>query len=253
MHDRGGIGRRPAVTLASLLIGLCLAGSASASTALPFDDNTTPAKPSVRLALSEITDPSLEDEESKPKGSDVEMLPLPDAENSDAPETDVTDEETSPVTDVKVLYDLDLLPEPVRRMRELIVGAASKGNVDALRPLLGTGVTRTQLSITGDEGDPIAYLRDMSGDGNGQETLAILLDILNAGFVHVDPGEPTELYLWPYFYALPLDQLDDRQKVELFRIVTAGDYEEMSVYGAYIFYRTGIGPEGDWKFFLAGD
>ena len=71
--------------------------------------------------------------------------------------------------------------------------------------------------------------------------------------MHVDPGLPTEFYLWPYFYSLPLEQLDDRQKVELFRIITAGDYEEMSVYGAYIFYRTGIGPDGDWKFFLAGD
>ncbi len=252
MHVSGGIGRTSAGTIL-LLIGLCLAGAASASTTLPFAHETPSAKPAVRLALSEITDQTPEDDAVKPRGSDVEMLPLPDAEGSDSPETDVTDEETGPVTDVKVLYDLELLPEPVRRMRELIVAAASKGNIDALRPLLGTGATRTELSITGYEGDPITFLREMSGDGNGQETLAILLDILHAGYVHVDPGEPTELYLWPYFYALPLEQLDDRQKVELFRIVTAGDYEEMSVYGAYIFYRTGIGPEGDWKFFLAGD
>ncbi|MEM9108070.1 MAG: hypothetical protein AAGC96_20705 [Pseudomonadota bacterium] len=239
--------------MASFLIGLCFAGSASASTALPLGNETDVSKPAVRLALSEITDLSLEEESTKPEGSDVEMLPLPDAESNDTQETDGTDGETTPATDVKVLYDLQLLPEPVRRMRELIVGAASKGSIDELRPLLGTGTTRTQLSIAGDESDPIGYLREMSGDGNGQETLAILLDILNAGYVHVDPGEPTEIYLWPYFYALPLNQLDDRQKVELFRIVTAGDYEEMSVYGAYIFYRTGIGPEGDWRFFLAGD
>ena len=41
--------------------------------------------------------------------------------------------------------------------------------------------------------------------------------------------------------------------MELFKIVTAGDYDEMENYGSYIFYRVGITPEGRWVFFLAGE
>ena len=160
---------------------------------------------------------------------------------------------SAPQTDIAVHYDLSKLPAPVQRMRELIVDAAKTGDIEALRPLLGTGITRTRISIGGDEGDPIDYLKAMSGDGEGQELLAILLDVLEAGYVHLDAGEPTEIYLWPYFYALPFDSLDGRQRVELFRIITAGDYMDMEAYGGYIFYRAGIGPQGDWKFFVAGD
>ena len=44
-----------------------------------------------------------------------------------------------------------------------------------------------------------------------------------------------------------------RQKVELFKIVTAGDLEDMKQFGTYIFYRVGITPEGRWAFFVAGE
>jgi hypothetical protein len=76
---------------------------------------------------------------------------------------------------------------------------------------------------------------------------------VDAGFVKLDPGTPNELYVWPYFFGIPLDRLDPRQRVELFKIVTAGDYEDMKAFGTYIFYRVGITPEGSWAFFVAGD
>jgi hypothetical protein len=61
-----------------------------------------------------------------------------------------------------------------------------------------------------------------------------------------------EIYVWPYFFVVPLEELDPRQRVELFKLVTAGDYEDMKAYGGYIFYRTGIMPDGRWAFFIAG-
>ncbi|TIV68899.1 MAG: hypothetical protein E5V79_07750, partial [Mesorhizobium sp.] len=84
---------------------------------------------------------------------------------------------------------------------------------------------------------PITFLKGLSGDGDGQEILAILEEVLSAGYVHVDTGTPQELYVWPYFFALPLDKLDARQRVELFKLVTASDYDDMKQFGAYIFYR----------------
>ncbi|MBX3581401.1 MAG: hypothetical protein KF810_05875 [Rhizobiaceae bacterium] len=153
----------------------------------------------------------------------------------------------------EIVYNLDRLPEPVRRMHDRIVEAAKTGDIEKLRPLLGLGDGKTLLSFGDPDGDPIQILKGNSGDEEGQEILAILEEILNAGFVHLEPGTPNEIYVWPYFFGIPLDKLDARQKVELFKIVTAGDLEDMKQFGSYIFYRAGITPEGEWAFFVAGE
>jgi hypothetical protein len=41
--------------------------------------------------------------------------------------------------------------------------------------------------------------------------------------------------------------------VEMFRLLTAGDYEDMKSYGTYLFYRLGITPTGEWSYFIEGD
>jgi hypothetical protein len=71
--------------------------------------------------------------------------------------------------------------------------------------------------------------------------------------VHVDAGTPQEMYVWPYFSRYPIQDLTPEQKVELFRIVTSGDFAEMEQYGAWNFYRVGIGPDGTLHYFVAGD
>ena len=133
-------------------------------------------------------------------------------------------------------------------MRGLLMEAAKSGEIEKLRPLLGTGDDMTQLSLAGIDGDPIEYLKGLAGDEDGQEILAILEEVLSAGYVHLDVGTPEELYVWPYFFAIPIDKLTGPQRVELFKIVTAGDYEEMKAYGSYIFYRVGITPTAAWRF-----
>jgi hypothetical protein len=170
-------------------------------------------------------------------------------EPKDSARPDVDPEEPVP----PVLYDLTQLPDPVRRLRERLVEACKSGDIEKLRPFLETGENATQLSFGGVDGDPIAYLKEISGDKEGAEVMAILLDVLDAGYVHMDAGTSNELYVWPYFFAVPLGKLTAAQRVELFRIVTAGDYEEMKPYGSYTFYRLGITPEGRWSFFVQGD
>ncbi len=149
--------------------------------------------------------------------------------------------------------DFSKLPKPVAQMRNLIMKAARSGKIEDLRELIGSGEDITMLSLGGIDGDPIEFFKSLSGDDQGHEILAILLEVLEAGYVHLDAGTDHELYVWPYFFAWPLDRLTPVQKVELFRIVTAGDYEDMLMFGAYIFYRVGITPQGRWRFFVAGD
>ncbi len=154
---------------------------------------------------------------------------------------------------VEPQFDLSKLPFPAQRMRELLIEAAKSGDVEKLRPFVGEGDDATMFSLGGLDGDPIEFLKSLSGDGEGYEILAILEDVLQTGFVQLDAGTENEIFVWPYFYAMALDKLTPAQRVELYRLVTHGDYEDMKSFGAYNFYRVGITPQGRWRFFVAGD
>jgi hypothetical protein len=265
------------------LFGAALAVAYSLAIAMPSRASTGLA---VELALSEIKKeelPAPGAAASPPEDADVPGVTVPPPEpivpggapaatdpGTDQPgaaEPDATDPNASgpqgadparpnvdpnaPVPAVE--YDLSKLPAPVRELHDKLVAAAKAGQIEAVRPMLKSGEDPTQLSLAGTDNDPITFLKSLSGDEGGQEILAILLEVLEAGYVHLDAGKPEELYVWPYFFAVPLDKLTDMQRVELFKLVTSGDYEDMKSFGSYIFYRVGISPDGKWQFFLAGE
>lgn len=154
----------------------------------------------------------------------------------------------------EIQYDLTKLPEPVQRMRQLLVDAAISGEIENLRPLIGTGPNAPLLSLSeATDSDPVGYLKNQAGDEAGREILAILEEVLNAGYVHLNAGKPEEIYVWPYFFGIAMDKLTPRQTVELFKIITGGEYEEMRQVGAYVFFRVGITPAGEWAFFVSGE
>lgn len=201
------------------------------------------------------------EEEQKDETGPIE-LPMPDplirrneAVTEPADETPSSDDATveEPQTPAEIIHDIAKAPDAVRRMRELIVEAAASGDIERLRPLLGKGMTETQVSLVETEEGPVETLKGQSGDNDGIEVLAILLDILATGFAHVGAGTPDEMYVWPYFAEKPLAGLTPPEKVELLRIVTAGDFAEMQEFGSYNFYRLGITPDGQWKFFVTGE
>lgn len=150
----------------------------------------------------------------------------------------------------EISTDLARLPAPVARTRERILAAARSGELQQLAALVHEA--GPVFSFT-DEKDPIAFWKANYPDSDGIEVLSILAGILELGYVHVDQGTPQEMYVWPYFVRMPLTALTPPQKVELFRIVTGADYKDMLAFGAYSFYRVGIGPDGAWHFFVAGD
>lgn len=152
----------------------------------------------------------------------------------------------------RISYDITLLPQAVQKMHSTLLTAARNGNLAALTAIIVANGKEPTVAF--DEiDDPILYLRDLSGDEEGQEILAILLEVLEAGYAQIDPGTDAEIYVWPYFANIRLDTLTPQQRVELFTLVTAGDYEDMKAFGAYNFFRLGISPDGVWQFFLAGD
>jgi hypothetical protein len=121
----------------------------------------------------------------------------------------------------------------VKRLREQIIEAASTGDPEKLRTIIAAQSEPPDFGPS-DTGDPIGYLKLQSGDADGREILAILIEVLEAGYVHVDVDTPDEVYLWPYFARYPIDK-------------------DMLANGVYDYFRAGISPDGEWKFFTAGD
>jgi hypothetical protein len=187
------------------------------------------------LGLGQIIAQSEEEDTTEPAG--VDEAP-PAAAEAETPQ---------------IIRDLDSVPFPVKKMRELILAAARSGDIEKLRPYIGYGDDVTMLSLGGLNDDPIDFLKSLSGDPQGHEIMAIITEVLEASFVKITEPDGHDIYVWPYFYSYPFEKLTPEQRVELFRIITYGDYEEMVSFGSYIFYRLGITPEGRWQFFVAGD
>lgn len=177
-------------------------------------------------------------------GGDGNLSSRQKAENGKANEAPST---------VTFSHDPAALPEPVRKLREKIIEAATAGDPERLRPLIGTGKERTQIPSGDEDEDPIEALKAISGDADGLEVLAIILDLISTGYAHVDAGEPDEVFVWPYFAQKDIQSLTAPEKVELLRIVTAGDLMGMQEYGSYNFFQIGLTPDGRWKFLTAGD
>jgi hypothetical protein len=151
-----------------------------------------------------------------------------------------------------IIRDPATLPPAVAQTRARILAAARSGDLQKLLTVMQMGGKLPVFSFAEDK-DPVGFWKANYPDSEGVEVLSILIDVLEAAFVHVDIGTPQEVYIWPYFARLPLKSLSPEQKVELFRIVTGADYKDMVEFGAYSFYRVGIAPDGTWHFFVAGD
>lgn len=192
-----------------------------------------------------VSDPAL----IEPDSQGLDEAPSDSGPVDDGPPAS---EISEPAEAPEILYDADKLPPPVRRLREQIIDAALTGDIEKLRPVFEANEGPPAIS-SADTDDPIDALRSLSGDPEGREILAILIEVLDAGYVHVDIGTPEEMYIWPYFARYPLDRLNGPQMVELFKLLTAGDYEDMKIFGVYLFYRVGIDPKGVWRYFSAGD
>ena len=170
------------------------------------------------------------------------------------------DEQAAPVQDVAIAGDLpevsksiEDLPAAVQRMREAIIDAALTGDVERMRAPIQMGELPPAMALHEGE-DVIDHLRAISGDEDGREILAIILEILEAGYAHMEPGTDREIYLWPYFAGLPFAALDPIQEVELYRIITPHDRAEMEAHtGQYTFFRIGISKDGTWQYLLTGD
>lgn len=157
-----------------------------------------------------------------------------------------------PPASIDLLPDNEDLGDRVGAMRERLILAARSGDLSRLKIVFEMNETMPVFS-RGGERDPVAFWKQASGDGEGHEILAILLNILDLPPARINRGTPQDMYVWPYLAHVPLDRLDARQSVDLYRLMTAQDVRDMRTLGAWVFWRLGIGPDGTLHFFLAGE
>lgn len=211
------------------------------------DAGEVPLSPEDEAAEDERPLPVDDERPGRPHERDEQPSPAPETGNEAGGTS-----HAEPLA-AEIAYGDENLPRPVRDLRARLMDIARSGEIERLRPYLETGDDATVLSFGSFVEDPITFLKSGSGDGEGIETLAIMLEILEAGHARTEPDTPNEIYVWPYFTQVDLNTLTPPQKVELFELVTAGDYESMQDFGGYNFYRLGISPDGRLAFFVAGD
>jgi len=154
----------------------------------------------------------------------------------------------SAMSEVQLGHDISKLPPPVQRMRQAILQAAVTGDIEQLRVPIEMNELPPVFAKS-HSADPIAYLKSVSADGNGREMLAILFNILTAGYAIANPGTKDEMTVWPYHAVIPLNALTPSQEVEIYRFLPPARLKEMIAQGKYGFYSVGIGRDGVWHYF----
>ncbi|MEM7695345.1 MAG: hypothetical protein AAF318_12910 [Pseudomonadota bacterium] len=208
------------------MLGLVVALATPAAAYIPDD-----------LSLDPLTAPTI----NAPDGDD----------HTEEDATDVPAPPPARASLADVRYGADGLPGAVASARNALMEAARAGEIEALRPVFDAQRAPPIVTPYENVPDAVAHLKRQSGDAAGREILAILLELLEGGHVAVGEGS-ARTFVWPYFAEVPIGELKPRHFVELYRILTSIDVEEMERLGQYTFFRVGISADGRVRYFSAG-
>lgn len=149
------------------------------------------------------------------------------------------------------IADLAALPERVTAMRQKILEACRKNDVEALRipidwnevrPLFERGAARPPGA------DPIAVLKSLAFDADGYETLLLLRAVLRHACVRETIGRHTN-YVWPAFAFHPPVEPTPDARARMAACVRFSDFVKNG--GTAQPMRVGIGADGVWHYFWA--
>ncbi len=143
------------------------------------------------------------------------------------------------------------LPQPVQEMRDAILTAVRSGDIEDLRVALEWNELKPHVA---DEpvDDPIAYWKEISGDGEGREILAVLAEVLDCGPAALPIGKDIEnnlVYVWPALAETDLSKLTPQQEVALYRLVDPAEAKAMRETRRWQWWRLAIGADGTWHTF----
>ncbi|MCB1549069.1 MAG: hypothetical protein KDJ41_14725 [Hyphomicrobiaceae bacterium] len=157
----------------------------------------------------------------------------------------------APTKPLDIKHGTEGLPVPVQEMREAILAAARSGRIDELKTAIEWNELRPAFSSK-PVADPIAFLKSLAGDAEGREILAVLVTILESGYVTLPLGRDLEnnrIFVWPYYAELPPAELTPAQEVDAYRLVRPAELKAMREKKKYTSWRLAIGADGTWHYF----
>lgn len=147
--------------------------------------------------------------------------------------------------------DLSTLPAPVAAIREKILAACGKGDIEALRipidwnevrPLFERGAKHPAGT------DPIEILKSLSFDGKGREILRLARAVLEQPFVKITQG-PFATFEWPAYARTPAPPSSEEEARALWSCVRFADLPVSNAEGKPRVMRLGIAADGVWHYF----
>lgn len=187
---------------------------------------------------------------SEPNGSTGSELGSPSPPMT-TPTTDATTLSTVSDTEcsargVPLPTKPEALPAAVANTREAIITAAVACDLPALESLAGDTFN---TSFGGGGAENLGLWEDQ-----GDQPLATLLHLFDMKYGIVELEDGREIYVWPAAATYESwSEITDEEIDELSRIHSGEELDQISAYGAYIGWRTGIDQDGNWLFFVAGD
>jgi len=162
-------------------------------------------------------------------------------------------EERQGYKNLPILRNLESLPPLVAATRDQLLSAAKSGDADMFRPIIKRQSNVPVVSFE-EVPDPVEFLRESSNDGEGRELMAIMIELMEAPYsiIPTEDGQP-EIYVWPAYATNDLSALSPSELIDVYKIVSHQDLEEMQLYGGWYFYRVGIDATGEWRYFVASD
>ncbi|MFY9627079.1 MAG: hypothetical protein WAK03_02855 [Methylocystis sp.] len=145
--------------------------------------------------------------------------------------------------------DLAALPPQVAAIREKILAACDKGELEALRIPIDWNETRPMFERGAKNHpagtDPIKVLHALSFDSRGFEILNIARAVLAAPYAKILRG-PVTIYEWPAFPAPPANEAEERAQWSCVRFFDLARSQEE---GRPRVMRMGFGADGVWHYF----
>jgi hypothetical protein len=151
--------------------------------------------------------------------------------------------------------DLAALPPPVRAIRDKIIAALDKNDVEALRIPIDWNEVRPLFAKSGAfkaGTDPIEILKALSFDGKGRETIAILRAVLAQPYVKIVRG-PVTLYEWPAFGRQYTPPVSEDEAQARWRCVRFADLARANAEKRLRPTRLGVASDGVWHYFWSED
>ncbi len=144
--------------------------------------------------------------------------------------------------------DLAALPAPVAAIRDKILAACEKGELEALRIPIDWNETRpifAKSAASRGGADPIAALRALAFDSRGFEILNVARAVLAQPYAKIQRG-PVTIYEWPAFAGPPQGDAEERAQwscVRFFDLAKSLERRRPQP------MRMGFGADGVWHYF----